>query len=246
MRAGSQRIDPRPMRADDDAVAAALGRAGLYRLLGSALGYPVADRLEEVARLSRGAAAAMAPLAEPLIRLAAAAEEADPATVAQEYVFLFDRQVRCAPYESAYVEAGGMAGKAAALADIGGFYAAFGLRPAEGQPDMEDHVAAECEFMSALAVREAYALAEGHREGLEVTRHAGAAFLTDHLGRWGEAFADALRAATPLPYYAAVADVLAAWVRLEVKALGAEPRLAPGRSGADPIEDDEAFSCPMA
>jgi len=226
----------------------ALARAAVYRLLGAALAYPVPGTLGELAALAEAAArgpGADGALAEPLRGLAAAAREADAAALAQEHVFLFDRQVRCAPHEGAYGDASRMAGKGALLADIAGFYAAFGLGPAAARPDTEDHVAAELEFMSALAIKEAYALAEGNLDGLEVTRRAEVAFLTDHLGRWGEAFADAIREATPLPYFAAVADCLAGWIRREVETLGATPdRIAPDR-GRDPLQED-ALSCPMA
>jgi TorA maturation chaperone TorD len=230
-------------------VALALGRAGLYRLLGGALGYPGPERLEEVGRAARAAAAAAGTpvdLRQALERLATAAGTADPAGLAEEYTFLFDRGVRCPPYESAWGEAAQLAGKAAALADIGGFYAAFGLAPAHAQPELEDHVAAECEFMSALGLKEAWALAQGHAEGLAVTRDAQAAFLRDHLGRWAGAFARALGEAAALPYYGAVAETLEVWVETDATALGAIPVRVEGRRGWDPVQEEEAMSCPLA
>ena len=226
----------------------ALARAAVYRLLGAALAYPVPGTLGELGALAEAAAGGPVVgdvLASALRRLAAEARAADAAALAQEHVFLFDRQVRCAPHEGAYGDAPRMAGKGALLADIAGFYAAFGLGPAAARPDTEDHIAAELEFMSALALKEAYALAEANADGLDVTRRAESAFLTDHLGRWGEAFADAVREATPLPYFGAVAECLAGWIRREVTALGATPaRVGPER-GRDPLQED-ALSCPMA
>jgi TorA maturation chaperone TorD len=226
----------------------ALARAAVYRLLGAALAYPVPGTLDELGALAGAAAGgpvagdALAPI---LRRLASEARDADPAALAQEHVFLFDRQVRCAPHEGAYGDAPAMSGKGALLADIAGFYAAFGLGPAAARPDTEDHIAAELEFMSALAVKEAYALALAHADGLEVTRRAEVTFLTDHLGRWGEAFADAVREATPLPYFGAVAECLAGWIRREVEALGATPARVGRERGRDALQED-ALSCPMA
>jgi TorA maturation chaperone TorD len=229
------------------AVQACLRRAGVYRLLGAAFAYPGAGRLETLGGLAEALAPTAAPgPGEALGRFAAAARDTDPAGAAGEHVFLFDRAARCPPYEGAWGDAPQLAGKSALLADVAGFYAAFGLAPAAARPDMEDHVAAECEFMSALAVKEGYALAEGHLEGREVTRRAEARFLADHLGRWAEAFAGALREATPLPYYRALADLLEAWVRAETEILGAEPERLTGRFGFDPIRDEETFTCPMA
>ena len=230
----------------EQAVARALARAALYRCLGAAFAYPLAWRFQElahVAGMAAGAPTTSAALRAPCARFADAARDADPAAVAAEYVFLFDRQVRCPPYEGAYGAARGLAGKAAQLADIAGFYAAFGLSATATQPDMEDHVAAEVEFMSALAVKEAYAVGEAHSEGLAVTRAAEATFLRDHLGCWATAFAAGVQAATPLPFYVAAAELLAAWVSAELEAFGVDPACA---AEPDAAADEEPFTCPMA
>jgi TorA maturation chaperone TorD len=226
----------------------ALTRSGIYRCLGRAFGYPTPSVVVELGRLAAraGAAPEVTPdVRQGLARLADAARGADPGMLAGEYVFLFDRQVRCPPYESAYAAAPRMAGKSAELADVAGFYAAFGLAPAAARPDMEDHIAAELEFMSILALKEAYALAEADAEGLAVTRGAQVAFLTDHLGRWVEAFTGSLRGATPVPYYAAAADLLAAWVLADVRATGAAPTRLEGLADAGPA-GEEVFTCPVA
>ena len=223
----------------------ALARASVYRLLGRAFGYPTPAVLAELTELAARSADAAPVAAEPLHRLAAALRCVDAATAADEYVFLFDRQVRCPPYESAYGPVPQMAGKSAQLADVAGFYTAFGLAAAAGQPDIEDHVAAELEFMSALALKEAYAEAEGEAEGLAVVRSAQVAFFTDHLGRWGEAFARSVGEATPLPYYTAAAELLEAWIVCEREALGVRPVPLGDAAALGPLED-ETFSCPMA
>lgn len=224
-----------------------LTRAALYRLLGAAFAYPEADRLDTVARAARGLAPGGPPaLADRLETFAAAVEAADAAALAGEHVFLFDRESRCPPYEGAWGDAPQLAGKAALLADVAGFYAAFGLEPGTAQPDVEDHIGAECEFMSTLALKEAYALAEDDPEGAQITRDGQIRFLGDHLGRWAGTFAGALREATPMPYYTALADLLAGLVTEDSARLGAEPTAVAGRTGYDPIQEDEAFTCPMA
>lgn len=249
-------------------VAGALRRAGIYRLLAGAFSYPTAPRVEELARAtatvlvvasglagpspreSRGSdgnavGVPAGPLRDALAAFAAAAYRGDAAALADEHVFLFDRLVRCPPWESAYGDGPQMAGKSAELADIAGFYAAFGLTPGGSQPDTEDHVVAELEFMSALALKEAWARGEDDAHGVAIVRDAARAFLTDHLGRWAELLADELAQATPLPFYVAAARLLAEWVRTDVAALGAEPRRFAGRLGADPLQED-TFTCPVA
>lgn len=235
------------MSADERLIQERLERASLYCLLGGALARPRADRLAVLAEAAEALAPVVGPaVAKPLARFAAAARETDAAAITDEYVFLFDRGAKCPPYEGAWEDAPQLAGKAALLADVAGFYAAFGLTPGGAQPDVEDHIAAECEFMSALALKEAYALSESDDEGAAITRAAQSHFVGDHLGRWSGTFAEALRDASPLPYYGALADLLGAWVAAEIEALGAAPSVVRGRSGHDAIHEAEAFSCPMA
>jgi putative dimethyl sulfoxide reductase chaperone len=225
-------------------IAHGLRRAALYRLCASALAYPVPGRLAEVAGLAERMVSTLdGTLRDAVQRLGAAARAEHDVTVAGEYVRLFDRAPRCAPCEGAYGPPQ-MAGKAAQLADIAGFYAAFGVSPSEGQADTEDHVAAELEFMSLLALKEAWARAEAHHEHAEISRDAAVAFLSDHLARWAPLFAGALAGATDLAYYRAVAGLLAAWLAADTAALGvqAEPLV---RASAD-ADDAGAFSCPMA
>jgi TorA maturation chaperone TorD len=232
-------------RADgsDRAVGDALARAAVYRLLGAAFAYPTSDRQPGIAALARAAGGAAPALAGPLAELARCAETGDPAALGEEHVALFDRAARCPPYEGAW-GAAQPAGKAALLADVAGFYAAFGLVPAGAQPDVEDHVAAECEFASALCLKEAWALGQGDAERGEIATAALGAFLRDHLGRWAGAFAGALAEATAEPYYRALAAALAAWVAAETARLGLDP--APVGGPAPAPSEEDCFTCPMA
>jgi TorA maturation chaperone TorD len=228
-------------------VVRALARAGVYRLLGRALAYPtdglLADLVQAAGVLSAGPAVP-APVRLAFGQFAEVARTTDPLALADEHVFLFDRQVRCPPHEGAYGDPT-LAGPAAQLADVAGFYAAFGVAPSSAQPDLEDHVATELEFMSILALKEAHALADDDVDGAAVTRAAQIAFLGDHLGRWGEAFAAQLLAATPLPYYEAMARLLSVWLAADLQALGVQPHRLTGLADAGPLGAD-TFTCPMA
>jgi TorA maturation chaperone TorD len=238
-----------PAEDREAAVVRALARAGGYRLLAAAFTPPTPASLAEVAAavVALEAASALGPgVADALRALGAAAGGADPGAVAEEYGFLFDRQVPCPPYEGAYGPVDPMsAGKATVLADLAGFYAAFGVAPSVARPDVEDHLVAELEFMSVLALKEAWAALEGHADGLAVTRDAQAAFLRDHLGRWVAAFAAGVREASPLPYYGAAAHALEAWVRADAAALGVAPAPLGSLAPLGPAEAD-SFTCPMA
>lgn len=223
------------------ATTVALKRAAVYRLLALAFAYPAAPRLESVATAAwEAAVTAPADLRVALRRLADAAAGADATSLAGEHVALFQRQVRCPPYEGAYGPPQ-MGGKAALLADVAGFYRAFALEPAEGQPEVEDHVCAELEFMSALALKEAWAVAESHAQGLATTRDAARAFLRDHLGRWAPVFAERLAAAAA-GFYPAAAAALKSWLEAECAHL----HVAPARLEGVTEAEEASFACPMA
>lgn len=234
----------------EDAIARSLHRAALYRLAAGAFSYPEPGLLAELRSCatrcldSRGAAGDPLTAAVAGFRAALREPDAVASILQQEYVFLFDRQVHCSPYETAYGDGRRIAGKSAELADIAGFYTAFGLAPSAARPDMVDHVAAELEFMSLLALKEAAALTEDLDEALAVTREAARAFLRDHLGRWAGAFARQLADSTAVPYYQAAGRLLAALVDEEVRALGVEPKPAVGLAAADPMQEEQ-FTCPF-
>lgn len=83
------------------------------------------------------------------------------------------------------------------LADIAGYYLAFGLAPPSAAEARLDHVACECEFLEFLNRKQARLLAmelegEGDQETLDVTAQAERTFLRDHLGHFGRAFGAAL------------------------------------------------------
>lgn len=230
------------MSAPEAAVATALERAAVYGVLAGAFAYPVPERVRalaaQAATVAQGRAAGIAPA---VARLAQAAAASSPEALAAEHAVLFDGPVRVPPYEGAWGPQP-LGGKATQLADVAGFYAAFGLGPTAVHADMEDHVAAECEFMSALALKEGWALADGMPERAAVTRDAQSAFLRDHLGRWVDAFAAEVQAKASVPLYTEAASCLAAWVSQESARLGVTPARVSGAS----VAEEAPLACPMA
>lgn len=118
--------------------------------------------------------------------------------LAHARLFGHSRGLVC-PFETEYGAEGGFR-QPQELADIAGFYLAFGLKPAEGTDERVDHAACECEFMDFLARKEAFTLGSLRRgeeepeatERLATIRGAARGFLRDHLGRFGRAFASRL------------------------------------------------------
>lgn len=225
-----------------DVVRETLSRAAVYRVLAAAFAYPERGHADDLARAAAAAvAAAPAAMRSGLAELARRPDAGGADALAEQYVALFDRQVVCPPCEGAYGPPR-MSGKAMQLADIAGFYAAFGMTAMGHQPDADDHIGAELEFMGALALKEAWALAEGHADNAEVAQGAQRAFLDEHLGRWADAFAARVLATAPPGLYATAARLLAAWLREECARLGVSSRPLESRAP----EDDAPLTCPLA
>ncbi|MDW8469780.1 MAG: molecular chaperone TorD family protein [Burkholderiales bacterium] len=118
-----------------------------------------------------------------------------------EYARLFLGSARAPMRETAYGDGRRLAGRSAELADIAGFYAAFGFAMSDEDRQPPDHLCAELEFCSLLLVKCAYALRDGWTERGRVAEAALRRFLEDHLGRWTHAFCDLVGlAAARAPY----------------------------------------------
>ncbi len=202
----------------------ALCRSALWEAL--ALGFRVpttetAARLapEEGVRALADAAAALdagegTELAPCVLRLAA--RPGRLSDLEQSFQRLFGHTARGAvpPYETEYGE-DSLFLPAQEMSDLAAFYRAFGLALAPTARERMDHIACECEFLLALARKEAYALERDDAAMLEATRRAGRLFLRDHLGRWAPAFALKLQREDRRGFYGALGELCHAGVAHE-------------------------------
>jgi putative dimethyl sulfoxide reductase chaperone len=132
---------------------------------------------------------------------------------------------------------------AAELADVQGFYRAFGFELSADAPDMPDHLGAELEFHAALLAKLAWATLQELEDAREIT-HAGiASFLDAHLGRWTGVFAARLATSAPATVYGRLAEAAASFVAAECERFGATPAPLAAREGRG---EEEGFTCPHA
>lgn len=115
------------------------------------------------------------------------------------------------------------------LADIAGFYRAFGFEAGGSQRERPDHLAMELEFLYVLALKEAYAAQRGRPDQVEVCQQAQGRFLQDHPGRWVGLFAASLSgslggADSPYRWLAQLAE---RFLHQEAQRLGVTPETRP-------------------
>ncbi|MDR7544335.1 MAG: molecular chaperone TorD family protein [Armatimonadota bacterium] len=210
-----------------EVIAHALRRSLVYRFLSTAMRPPDESLLaidpaqwQTVAQAARSASQDAAAALEALGR--ACAETGGDALRA-EYYRVFGHRVGgdCPLYEAQYVP-GGIFPQAQCLADVAGFYRAFGLQVGDAVRERPDHISLELEFMHVLAYREAYARQHHGPDHVALLADAQRAFLRDHLGRWVPALSRLVGNTAGDPYRA-LAAALAAWVAADAAAVGASP-----------------------
>lgn len=190
--------------------------ADLYRLAAAALSCPSEETVAMVSALGRQLAPED-PGQEALVR--GLAEEAS-LELEGLYHALFSGEVAASPYETEY-GLNRTTRKALELADIAGFYRAFGM--GLRQPDMVDHLACELDFLALLILKSLYARQQGWAEQAEVSEAAYRSFLESHPGRFVEAFARRLEELAPSSYYSRAARLAALVVEKEVAGLSLSP-----------------------
>jgi TorA maturation chaperone TorD len=220
----------------DGTIEQASGRSLLYSILARAFKYPTAASVCNVRTMLDASAggASLTPLdLNPTFRQTLEAMRTElqhwshpeqRSALEAEYNRLFAHlgSAQCPPYECEYGYEN-VFQKAQAMADIAGFYAAYGLEPASTETDRVDFLSTELEFMAYLALHEAHARAQHEISHLEICRDSQRKFLCDHLGRWAPLFAEILSRTTSHAYYLLGARLLDAFLAEEVRMLDVAP-----------------------
>lgn len=217
----------------------AQARSAAYGLIATALRYPdllLLRSLSDPARwtrwpdvIGRVDAQLVEPVAavrEAVARLGSQSEsvvEHGAVGVRETYIRLFGHAVRgaCPLYELEYGRAE-IIQQSSILADIAGFYSAFGIEPTAEDNERPDHVSVECEFMSLLTAKEAHGCLHGSAAEMQkVVCDAQRSFLEDHLAMWLPSLARRVAEADPDGFYGAIARFAGAFVEAECRRLGA-------------------------
>lgn len=227
-----------------------LAREAIYRFLAAALAEPTATicqllfdepsrtlaRLaadvlrEEVQATATTPGFGELPVAHLDLRPALAALPSSMATLHEEFnrVFGLVYARDCTPYETEYLSADEPFHRAQQMADIAGFYQAFGLRPSAKHPERPDHVALQLEFMAVVLTKKRLAGEQPDAEHLVSTcDEVQRAFVRDHLAPWLPSFATNLSRKAGSGFYAEVGRFLAAFIPTERQRFDVPPPRLP-------------------
>lgn len=238
----------------DPKVERSLLRSAVYEVLAMGFAYPVPEgvgRLATVGELAIAEAGALSPTLPNLIHAAVeAVASADVVELAAEHQRLFSGEVLATPYETEY-ETDPFA-KSRQLADISGFYKAWGVELSETHKNMADFVGTQLEFMSLLCRKEANALQNGWADKAALSGDAQFSFLESHLGRWTDLFCREVRRKVRSgsgDAYRLMVALLEGYVALELAYTGAHPTVLKhrmiGLSDAEPMQCDPKVAGPQ-
>lgn len=207
----------------------ACARSQVYGFLALGFGYPDAARLDQLRRQGKRLEKSLATLGEAVGLEAArriitllAALTLSELLEAQVGCFGHAISKECPPYEAEYGQSH-IFQMTQTLADIAGFYRAFGLQTAPNLCERLDHISVELEFMHFLCLKEGHAVEKRHgAERIAQCREAQAKFLGEHVGRWAPGFARRLRELAGEGYYGRMGELTDAFLNGELAALGIE------------------------
>lgn len=199
---------------------AALAREDLCRFLAACYYQPGSEFAEEKLFDSmRDAALGIdADLAAAARRLgeAFAADGTENLLLDYTRLFLGPAEIIAKPYGSVWLEPDKMLMGDSTMA-VQALYREGGFEIDEGFRELPDHIAAELEFLYLLIFRENEARRSGDSEALNRISGVRTRFLAQHLGRWVEPFACAVKAGAQSVFYRQLADLTERFVSMEAR-----------------------------
>jgi TorA maturation chaperone TorD len=224
-------------------------QTGSWRLLADGDSQAAVSKAAAILRGQRGA------IAEPLARGELPLAKLDPAAIFRalprspdELNALYEKTFgllvssSCPPYATEYIDQKLTFERSHALADISGFYRAFGFEPSREHPERQDYLVLQLEFLaSLLGLQRQARQAPGARaaERARICQSAYRRFLAEHVVWWLPTFARLLSLRSVDGFYAQVAQFLAAWTAAERAVNG----IAPTNEGAVPSRVEPPDAC---
>ncbi|MHC4522721.1 MAG: TorD/DmsD family molecular chaperone [Planctomycetota bacterium] len=231
-----------------------LARSTIYSILAPPFAYPTDEYLKElqsgevVASLKKALSlfSEEGEVVEEEEKFCEAVEKEIPSLdvkdLEAEYNRIFSMGLMCPHNETEY-SSSHVFMKGQDLADIAGFYNAFGFKMSSQEKALVDFIGTELEFMHVVTFKEHHALEKGDTEHAETCREAQGKFLKGHLGTWATAFSKVLSAMTHLEYFRTLGRLLDEFVAFDGKYLGVAPFEVVTVPAFSPTSEAETFTC---
>ncbi|HHT9117355.1 MAG TPA: TorD/DmsD family molecular chaperone [Candidatus Hypogeohydataceae bacterium YC38] len=231
----------------------ALARSTLYSLLSAGFAYPRADFITDLekghftAQLRQAASyfeeeKGLFSAVEDLCQAVEKSLTLNLQDLEAEYNRVFSMGLICPHHETNYNTAHVFM-KSQEMADINGFYTAFGFRLSDKEKELVDFIGTELEFMHVLTFKEYHAWEKGQEDKANLCREAQAKFLEGHLGTWVNAFYKVLSATTHLDLFSSLGRLLVEFVTFEGRYLGVTPVQVISEPTARAGPETESFTC---
>ncbi|HHT9118949.1 MAG TPA: TorD/DmsD family molecular chaperone [Candidatus Hypogeohydataceae bacterium YC41] len=211
----------------------ALARSILYGFLSRGFAYPTEEGLKEIktgatARELKDSASCLGEELLDSVESLCEALEREIAPLGLRdmeggYNRLFSMGLLCPHHETFYASAHVFM-KSQDMADIRGFYEAFGFRLSEKEKELADFIGTELEFMYVLCFKEYHAIEKGAVDKANICRETQAKFLEGHLGTWAEAFSKTLSSVAHMDYFITLAKLLKECIDFDCRYLGVSPK----------------------
>ena len=164
----------------------------------------------------------------------------------EEYIRLFSAGSPCPAYQTEYASPH-IFSKTQTLADISGFYQAFGLEVGSKQRERVDFIGTELEFMSYLCFKAAYALTNGSKDNFEIVLDAQKKFFRQHLAPWGSLYSRQMAEQASLLLYNALGNLLSSYLQFEAEFLEIRleelSNLSAAHVSEPPLSETDCSSC---
>ena len=156
----------------------------------------------------------------------------------------------CPPYETEYHPNNEPFFRSQQMADVAGFYNAFGLVTPPNCSERPDHLPLQLEFMAYLLMKARLARQSDDQAGwhdqVEVCAETAQKFFAEHLAWWVPSFTRGLRHKAGDGLFAELADALAAFITLERQRYGLPPAKLPVHPDADAeLEEEGCAGCTL-
>ena len=216
-----------------DSTSQLVARAAGYSLLACALAYPDDDVIVSLHEAAAEVAAITgASTVSALARLASAATRADLEPL-HVRLYTLSSSPDCPTFETAYFSSDPIQ-QTQRMADVAGFYRAFGVQSMEGAFRPDD-ISVELEFMAFLCRKQAYAVEHLGAPRVGQVLRAQKLFLADHLGRWAGPLGRRIASQAPMGHFYQLAGIaLSEWTGGECASLGVRPEEVSGEPA--PVE----------